>query len=227
MHLNEELYQSRFSAAIASGGISNDAIKDCIISIIYSENAKGCLADFGAGKGELLNILSQKEGFSELYGFDIMSKPDGISSKIKWREADLNNNLLVDNKFDVVVCSENIEHLENPRQTFRNLRKLLKINGLLILTMPNQESLRSYLSLLFAGHFVAFRDDSYPAHITALLRKDLQRIAFETGFEKIKITYVPQGGIPKFPQISWQKISMGLLKGRLFSDNIVFIARAA
>ena len=38
--------------------------------------------------------------------------------------------------------------------------------------MPNQESIRSYAGLIFAGHFTHFLGACYPAHITALLRMD-------------------------------------------------------
>ena len=48
--------------------------------------------------------------------------------------------------------------------------------------MPNQESIRSYAGLIFAGHFTHFLGACYPAHITALLRLDLARLCAESGF---------------------------------------------
>jgi hypothetical protein len=82
--------------------------------------------------------------------------------------------------------------------------------GTLILTMPNQESIRSYLGLLFAGHFVHFLGASYPAHITALLRTDLDRICTETRFTRCRFVYTNVGGIPKLPRLKWQQVSLGL-----------------
>ena len=99
-------------------------------------------------------------------------------------------------QFDIVICSEVIEHLENPRATFRNLFELLKEGGTLILTMPNQETVRSYLHLIFRGHFVAFNDKEYPAHITALLRTDVRRLCKEAGFTDPEFFYTDEGWMP-------------------------------
>ncbi len=93
----------------------------------------------------------------------------------------------------------------------------------LILTMPNQESLRSFAGLIMAGHFANFLGSSSPAHITALLRMDLIRICNETGFSKPQFYYTNDGGIPKLPRIKWQSISFGLLGGRWFSDNLAIV----
>jgi hypothetical protein len=93
------------------------------------------------------------------------------------------------------------------------------------MTTPNQESVRSFAGLLMGGHFVAFLGRSYPAHITALLRKDFQRICHETCFAPPQFYYTDSGGIPKLPQVHWQSLTFGLLKGRLFSDNLAVVTR--
>jgi hypothetical protein len=51
------------------------------------------------------------------------------------------------------------------------------------------------------------------------------RICSETGFESPSFHYTNVGGIPKMPLIKWQRASFGLLKGRLFSDNVGMIAK--
>ena len=81
-------------------------------------------------------------------------------------------------------------------------------------------SARMQACLVFGGHHAAFLGASYPAHITALLRLDLVRICAETGFTRPEFFYSNYGGIPRLPSISWQSVSFGLLRNRLFSDNI-------
>ncbi len=93
-----------------------------------------------------------------------------------------------------------IEHLENPRAVFREFHRLLRPRGHLLLTTPNQENLRSLASLAFRGHFVDFLDSSYPAHITALVRRDFVRIAAETGFEPPTFSYTATGAVPGLPR---------------------------
>ena len=69
------------------------------------------------------------------------------------------------------------------------------------------------MALFVRGHFVAFGATSYPAHITALLRRDVQRILVEAGFIDIHVSYTNHGGIPGRPSITWQKLTADLLRG--------------
>jgi 2-polyprenyl-3-methyl-5-hydroxy-6-metoxy-1,4-benzoquinol methylase len=130
-----------------------------------------------------------------------------------------------DRTFDVIVSAEVIEHLENPRAVAREWFRLLRPGGTLIFSTPNNESWRSLFALLLQGHFVAFSDSCYPAHITALLRKDMERILTEVGFSVPTFVFSNVGGIPKFPTLHWQTVSAGLLKGVRYSDNVLAIAK--
>jgi len=223
--VDEGLNERRLVAAEASGGTSGSEIKDLVLRIIRSEGLNGSVLDFGAGKGELIQKLCTLGIFQKISGADILKRPDHLPASVDWHHQDLNGGIDVAEPFDVVICSEVIEHLENPRAVFRTLHGLLKPGGTLVLTMPNQESIRGYVALLFGGHFVHFLGVNYPAHITALLRMDLSRICAETGFAEHSFAYTDVGGIPKLPRLKWQRVSFGLLKGRLFSDNLGMTAK--
>lgn len=220
-----DLHEQRQRASRASGGISSEPIKSLVLSCLARERAAGRLLDFGAGRGELLSRLYAAGGYTSLAGADLSARPADLPAAIAWHQQDLNDPLEVAPSFDVVVCSETIEHLENPRLTMRTLHALLKPGGLLVLTTPNQESLRSYLALLLKGHFVQFLSHSYPAHITALLRMDLARIAAETDFRAPTFFYTNEGGLPGWPVVTWQQASFGLLRERWFSDNLAMVTR--
>lgn len=43
----------------------------------------------------------------------------------------------IDNKFDLILVTHLIEHLDNPNLLFRAASKLLKTNGMLLITTPN------------------------------------------------------------------------------------------
>jgi hypothetical protein len=49
---------------------------------------------------------------------------------------DLMNELVIDKKYDTVICCEIIEHTKNPFQVVNNLKKILNQNGLLYLSFP-------------------------------------------------------------------------------------------
>ena len=221
-----DLSESRRRASELSGGTSSEPIKQLVMRCLAQEGVRGSLLDFGAGRGELLAQLHAAGGFAQLAGADLFSRPPRLPASIEWHEQDLNDTVAIDRTFDAVVCSETIEHLENPRHVFRSLRQLVHPGGALVLTMPNQESIRSYLGLIAAGHFTHFLGDCYPAHITALLRLDLVRMCREVGFEAPRFAYTDDGAVPKLTRLTWQRLSFGLLRGRLFSDTVAMVTRA-
>jgi 2-polyprenyl-3-methyl-5-hydroxy-6-metoxy-1,4-benzoquinol methylase len=187
--------------------------------------ASGRVLDFGAGTGELTRRLADAPRFTRIEAVDLLDYAKPADPRIHWHYADLNEpTYLPAASYDTVVASEVIEHLENPRAVAREWARLLKPRGHLVVSTPATESLRSILSLLVQGHFVAFTEPSYPAHITALVRTDLRRILAEAGFNEISFAYTDRGGIPKMPHRSWQSISFGLLRGLRFSDNLVISA---
>lgn len=81
------------------------------------------------------------------------------------------------------------------------------------------------LALLLQGHFVGFSDTCYPAHITPLLRKDIERILNEAGFSMSKFVFTNVGSIPKLPRLHWQTVSGGIFRGLHYSDNLIAVAR--
>ena len=130
----------------------------------------GDLLEFGAGTGTLATQLIVSHNGGTITCADIRPRPELLPASILWLQTDLNNVIPVpDNSFNIVVSTEVIEHLENPRAIFREFYRLLRPKGVLIVTTPNQESVRSLSGLLMGGHFVAFLGKSYPAHITALI----------------------------------------------------------
>jgi 2-polyprenyl-3-methyl-5-hydroxy-6-metoxy-1,4-benzoquinol methylase len=217
----------RLTAAVASDGTSGNDIYALFERLVVEFGlVGGKLLDFGAGKGALTRRLYRTGRFTRITTVDIMpSRPTDLLEPIDWVSADLNDALpFSDGGFDVIIAAEVIEHLENPRFVAREWYRLLRPGGWLLLSTPNNESLRSILALVFRGHYAHFGQKSYPAHITALLRKDLERILAEAGFDWPSFHYTNYGMIPK-TRFSWQKMSIGLLSSLRFSDNFMAVTR--
>jgi len=220
------LEEQRLHAAEASGGISSEVIYDRILNIIRDYDLGGRGLNYKAGIGNFTSKLLASGRFELIDGADILPKPQNLPDAIAWHRLDLNNaDAIPAASFDMVIAAEVIEHLENPRKVAREWFQILKPGGTLILSTPNNESIRSLMALMVRGHYVAFLDSCYPAHITALLRKDLVRILTEAGFSDVRFHFTNHGGLPKLPAVSWQQISLGLLKGCRFSDNLIATAR--
>lgn len=58
-----------------------------------------------------------------------------------------------DQSFDAVISTEGIEHLENHFSFLREVQRILKPGGLLVLTTPNITALRSRVRFLGSGFF--------------------------------------------------------------------------
>jgi 2-polyprenyl-3-methyl-5-hydroxy-6-metoxy-1,4-benzoquinol methylase len=216
----------RMKAAIGTQGISGDHIYAMIDQEINEHKLAGVVLDYGAGVGNLTRRLLGMGVFSEVVAVDMLpDQPDGLKVS-KWLQQDLNDSIPgFDGYFNVIIASEIIEHLENPRFLARELFRLCQPGGHIIITTPNNESILSLLALAIRGHFVQFDKGWYPGHITSLVRKDLIRILIEAGFDPIGFRFTDKGKLPGRPAHTWQEYSFGKLHGLRFSDNLLVSAR--
>lgn len=218
---------ARVEAALASRGGSSDEIHDWFARTVEALELAGDLLDFGAGVGRLGARLQATGRFHSVTAMDLVLYPQR-AAQLAWIRADLNERLPCrDASFDVVVASEVIEHLENPRALAREWARILRPGGVLLLSTPNNESVRSLISLAVRGCHVAFADSCYPAHITALVRKDLERILQEAGFSRPAFSFPTQGVVPGVTRWRWPRLAWGLLSGVRFCDNLFVVARRA
>lgn len=223
---SETVLNRRVFAARASRGTSGDAIYDAALAAAREMDLTGEVLEYGAGTGTLITRLLAQGCAGTLTGADLLPRPSHVADRVGWIQADLNAPLpCPDGSFDAIISTEVIEHLENPRAVFREFSRLLRPGGGLLVTTPNQESIRSLAALTVRGHHVAFLDDSYPAHLTALVRRDFERLCSESGFEAPRFAYTNDGAVPKWTAVRWQAVSFGLLRGRLFSDNLLVMTR--
>jgi len=223
--MNNVSMTSLSPAVIQSLGLSDPQIYQLVHDLLVRHKAGGKILDFGCGLGKFLETLNS-EHFPDRVGVDLMPRPTKLGGQYGWIQHDLNVPLpLENNSINVVTSIEVIEHLENPRATAREWFRILQSGGILIMSTPNNHSIRSILSYVFRGHFVSFLEKDYPAHITALTKLDIFRVLKEAGFNEIEFSFVPEGKVPGTGHLSWTTISGGFLKGQLFSDNIVCVAR--
>ncbi len=93
---------------------------------------------------------------------------------------------VVDEKFDLIIFSETIEHLPvAPEYPLLFLQSLLKENGLLVLTTPNGASILKRMTLLFGENpFERIRFNlNNPGHFREYTRKEILHLAINTKFK--------------------------------------------
>jgi len=203
-------------------GRGHGRIHALVASLLGARSAGGTLLDVGCGAGDLWRATHHR--FRRCIGVDAVRYPD-LPEEIEFERADLDRDQLplADASAEVTAAVEVIEHLENPRAFVRELVRVTKPRGWIVVTTPNQLSLLSLLTLAARGQYSAFQRGGYPAHLTALLEIDLRRIAAETGLGDVEIAFTRWGRLP-FSSLHYPAAIAALAPRRL-SDNLAMIGR--
>lgn len=143
------------------------------------------LLDVGIGYGAFLNVCEEK-GLKNLYGMDPF--PDSIAIAKEYTSADLRVGNIEDlqwsfeeNYFDVITCFDVVEHLQCPKVFFKNVKKYIADNGIIIVRTPNGE----FPYLMRKLPFIGARDDN-PTHINVHGPRYWRHLAIQNGFDIIK-----------------------------------------
>lgn len=109
-----------------------------------------------------------------------------------------------ENKFDIVVSMETIEHIENPWNLIRGLQMMCKPGGFVILSTPNIESPYCKVYFLLNNVFNSFTEASYQesGHINPMTELEVKIIARKL---KMKLLTILGGG--KYPLL-WFTIDL-------------------
>jgi 2-polyprenyl-6-hydroxyphenyl methylase/3-demethylubiquinone-9 3-methyltransferase len=122
----------------------------------------GRILDLGCGTGQLASLM-RSAGFQDIDGVD-WTDPASVAPGIlsSYRQVDLNEHALedqIDGKYDLIVCSETLEHLERPAKVLRTMRQLLNDTGSIYITLPNCANILQRISWLLTGNSYRYRTE--------------------------------------------------------------------
>ena len=192
-------------------GQSSDAIYAMTLRALVAAPVRtGVAVDVGAGAGNFTSILAEQ--FERVHALDAF-RPADLPANTVFHETDLNSPWpLADGAADMLVALEVVEHLENPRHLFREITRVLRPGGYGFVSTPNNHSVASLMTFLTRGQHRAFQAPSYPAHITPLLKVDLERMLGENNLTTLGFFYSNRDTLP----LLHTEIRFG---GPLFSFN--------
>ncbi|MET0763999.1 MAG: methyltransferase domain-containing protein [Blastococcus sp.] len=145
----------------------------------------GRILEVGAGCGALALRLREA-------GFDVV--PTDLDPPHDWiYPLDLDHPEWTDETrgpFDMVVCVETLEHVENPRKVLRSIRSVLRVGDKVLVSTPNITHPHSRLKMFLLGAPYIFGPSHYyqPGHISILPDWMLTEHVRLAGFDGIEVT---------------------------------------
>jgi SAM-dependent methyltransferase len=109
----------------------------------------GALLDIGCLNSPLMKAIPQALRVRRYCGVDLLPVPEQDLQGIEYQPCDIDKEFpFADVKFDVILCSEVIEHLFAPDRVFEFAASHLGGQGILVLTTPNLASWYNRVALL-------------------------------------------------------------------------------
>ena len=131
-----------------------------IIKEVKNLKSRGAVLDFGCGSGNLLIRLGNL-GFSCL-GIDASSlcvnyirnkiKNTQLDDRIIAKKGDVNTLQKLEEKYDIIICGETLEHIRNDKKVIEELGKVLNKDGICIITVPAHQKYWDITDEI-AGHY--------------------------------------------------------------------------
>jgi SAM-dependent methyltransferase len=153
--------------------------------------------EIGSGTGAVLETLDQL-GFGENYYaiepseplYCYMVKRHSISRLVSSESATLENCNLKERRYDLVILSHVLEHVENPAEL---LSCAFKITDLALLEVPLEGNVIGNLRATFKTYFTGFpRQNNSGGHIQFFSRADIRSLIYWCGSEIVNSRlYVP------------------------------------
>lgn len=172
-----------FYGRLLSFLVNNTVYRGQWLKIKRMIGKKADVLEIGCGNGEFTRFLI---GYT---GWNIVGIEPGEKVAEAARKAGLDvqtcgiEDYKTDKKFDLIIVRHVLEHLNNPLESLTNIRKLLKNNGKVYVTLPNVET---FEKKFFGTDWFAWE---VPRHMFHFNPKTLSLIAKKSGLKIKRIKY--------------------------------------
>jgi ubiquinone/menaquinone biosynthesis C-methylase UbiE len=164
--------------------LANKLIQVIKAKKVMSFKKRGRILDVGFGNGELL--LYFKERGWEVYGVDTSEHAYRLAREKLGQNifnCELKEVSFPDLFFDVVMLNHALEHMYNPNEELKEIRRILKDDGVLVLSMPNIDSLQFKMTKRYWFHL------DVPRHLYHFSPATIRKLLEINGFKVIELYY--------------------------------------
>lgn len=157
------------------------------------------LLDLGCGEGFFINLLPNN---IEAYGIDISKEALKRANKILEgrkrtfiKYGDAYKTEFDDEYFNIVACSEVLEHVPEPKKIMAEIHRILKNDGIAVISVPDEERIKLIMKIikfLKIDKFLhsARKQEEYEWHLHSVDKKFIQEVTKEL-FKIKKMARVP------------------------------------
>ncbi len=148
---------------------------------LFARLSDGIVLDIGYAQNPNI-YFDEESNIKQVVGIDIQTNNSLPKKYISINKLDLNYEKIPypDGYFDTVVCGEVIEHLECPTKLIREINRVLKSGGKLILSTPSSIYYLEILSDIIGSELEK-------EHLYVFNRRKLTKMLNENGFQNSKI----------------------------------------
>ena len=158
--------------------IKSIALKNKLNLVNSLQPAKGSILDIGAGTGDFLSVV--KENGWNTIGVEPSEKAKAIAKNKGVAFVDQTSEL-ENNSFDIITMWHVLEHVPNLDNQLKELKRLLKPNGNLIIAVPNFKS----FDAKHYGNFWAAYD--VPIHFWHFSKTAIKRLFAKEDMELVQV----------------------------------------
>lgn len=184
---------------------------------------KGSLLDVGCAEGLFLE-LARTDGWgvtgTEISQFAVRYGKEKLGLDI--RQGELNSIGFPGKSFDAITMWHVLEHTTNPIAVLKEIRRILKDDGVFILAVPNLNNILSQkvYKLVKGKKMHLFDIKDRELHLYHFTLETIKMILEKTGFKVIKI--VPDMGIVQWhlKSLNYLAVLFGYLIGRIITDAV-------
>ncbi len=158
------------------------------LNFLRKYKTEGRLLDIGCSAGFFLKVA--RDNGWETYGLDISDDTARIARErygLEVLTGTIEEISYAPNHFDVVMMGDVIEHTANPVNTMLAVNKILKPDGLVILSTPNIDGLFPKLSYKVSKIINYWPHPEPPGHLFQFSKETLTRLLTQTGFIPLEI----------------------------------------
>ena len=159
--------------------------------IIKDIKFKNCL-DVGCAIGYMLNQIQKAFPEKKYIGVDVYDKAIKFAQKsypeISFKIAAADKLPFKDNSFDLSLCYETIEHVEDPEGCLKEIKRVLKKGGVLILAMDSGNWMFRIVWFIWEKTTGKVWDG---AHLHPFNHHELEQIILKSGFKMNKFSDSP------------------------------------